>query len=200
MKKMRCTSCGAELKVKDDKEYAICEHCGSSYKLNEDVNINFKMDDNMKDVLKQGMEHTKKFSRLMLIPVGFFVVIFISIIVFSFKTEADFNKEQEESRQQMEEKAAKAKEESDKYSFNFQFINAAGTKSGNQAESTLDDIIESNKNYDRQVTLVFNGKSTTDEAEIIKIKHGLGSWDEYEVIVNKDSDGYVNEIKVDKVG
>ena len=48
MKKLRCTSCGAELKVDDNKEYAVCEHCGSKYKLNEDVNINIKLDDNIK--------------------------------------------------------------------------------------------------------------------------------------------------------
>lgn len=200
MKKLRCTSCGAELKVEDNKEYAICEHCGSKYKLNEDLNINIKIDDSVKDVINNGLGTAKHFSKFLLIPVGLFVVVFISILVFSFKTEADFNKKQEESRQQMEEKANKAQEESEKYSFNFQFTSAAGTDYGNQVERTLDDIIESNKNYDRKVKLVFNGESTTDESKIIEIKHSLGSWDEYEVIVNKDADGYVSEIKVDKIG
>ena len=206
MKKMRCTSCGAELKVKEDKEYAVCEHCGSSYKLNEDVNINFKMDDNMKDVLKQGMENTKKFSKFMLIPVGIFFVFFIGMIFFAFSTEKDFNKRQEENKQQMEEKAKEAakeaekeEEESKKHSFNFQFTGDAGTNNGIMVRNTLDEIIESNKNYDRKVTLVYNGESTTDEARIIEIKHGLGDWDDYEVVVNKDEDGYINEIKVDKV-
>lgn len=200
MKKMRCTSCGAELKVKEDKEYAVCEHCGSSYKLNEDVNINIKMDDNTKEMINQGFGNVGKFSKFMAVPIIVFVVFFVGIICFSFIGERNFNKKQEESRQQMEEKANKAQEESEKYSFNFQFVNAAGTNYGNQLEGTLDDIIESNKNYDRKVTLVFNGESTTDESKIIEIKHSLGSWDEYEVIVNKDADGYINEIKVDKIG
>ena len=210
MKKMRCTSCGAELKVDENKEFAVCEHCGSSYKLNEDVNINFKMDDNTKEMINQGLGHAKKMSKVMLIP--FFVVLTLVVcgFIFSFVNMAESRKdakerqneireEMENGKKEAEEVAQKAEEESKKYSFNFQFVSAAGTEYGNQVEHTLDDIIESNKNYDRKVTLVFGGESTTDEARIIEIKHGLGSWDKYEVVVNKDADGYINEIKVDKV-
>ena len=200
MKKMRCTSCGAELKVKEDKEYAVCEHCGSSYKLNEDVNINIKMDDNTKEMINQGFGNVGKFSKFMFIPVIIFALVFIGGIAFTIIDSRSFDKESKQIQEEYDKEANKAKEESEKYSFNFQFVNAAGTNYGNQLEHTLDDIIESNKNYDRKVTLVFDGESTTDESKIIEIKHGLGSWDEYEVIVNKDADGYINEIKVDKIG
>ena len=211
MEKMRCTSCGGELKIKDDKEYAVCEHCGSSYKLNEDVNINFKMDDNTKEMINKGMEHTKKISKVMLIP---FFVIFALVIcgfIFSF---VDMSKSREESKERQkeinekmdsdkkkaEEIAEKAEEESKKYSFNFQFTTAAGTKYGNQLDNTLDDIIESNKENERKVMVVYNGNSTTDESEIINIKHSLGEWTDYEVIVNKDDSGYINEIKIENIG
>ena len=200
MKKMRCTSCGAELKVKEDKEYAVCEHCGSSYKLNEDVNINIKMDDNTKEMINQGFGNVGKFSKFMFIPVIIFALVFICGIAFTIIDSRSFDKESKQIQDEYDKEAEKAKEESEKYSFNFQFVNAAGTKYGNQTDIVLDDIIESNKNYDRKVTLVFDGESTTDESKIIEIKHGLGSWDKYEVIVNKDTDGYVNEIKVDKIG
>ena len=218
MKKMRCTSCGAELKVKDDKEYAICEHCGSSYKLNEDVNINIKVDDNVKEVINNGLGTAKHFSKFMLIPVGIFVLFFICGIVFAFKSEADFNKRQEQSeqeqaeRQKEEEKkreeiekqakdaAEKAKEKAAKESFNFQFVNAAGTKNGFSLRGILDDVIESNKENERKVMVVYNGNSTTDESEIINIKHSLGEWTDYEVIVNKDDSGYINEIKIENIG
>lgn len=203
MKKMRCTSCGAELKIQDDKEYAVCDHCGTSYKLNEDVNINFKLDDNMKDVLKNGMEQSNKISKIMMIP---FFIIFTLVIcgfIFAFvnmgKSRDESNKRQNEIKEENEKAEQEAKEETERYSFNFQFTAAAGTKYGNQVESVLDDIIASNKNFDRKVTLVFNGESTIDETRIIEIKHGLGKWDEYEVVVNKDNDGYINEIKVDKI-
>ena len=81
MKKLRCTSCGAELKVEENQEYAVCEHCGSKYKMNEDLNINIKIDDNVKDVIKSG---GKAFSKLLLIPVGIFAIGIIAVLLFTF--------------------------------------------------------------------------------------------------------------------
>lgn len=204
MKKLRCTSCGAELKLEENKEYAICEHCGSKYKMNEDMNINIKMDDNVKEVINNG---TKSFSKIMLIPIVLFVIIFISIIFFAFKSKSDFTKNVEENSQQNENPGKeiidkfidKYHDEAEKSNFNFHFSSATGTKLGFFLTDILDEINVSNKNNDRKITLVFNGKATTDETEIINIKHGLKERDEYEVMVNYDSDGYVNEIKVDRI-
>lgn len=200
MKKLRCTSCGAELKIEENKEYAICEHCGSKYKMNEDLNINIKMDDNLKEVINNG---TKSFSKIMLIPIVLFVIIFISIIFFAFKSKSDFTKNVEENSQQNDnpgnELIDKFHDEAEKRNFNFHFSSATGTKSGFFLTDILDKINVSNKTNDRKITLVFDGKVTTDETEIINIKHGLKDRDMYEVMVNYDSDGYVNEIKVDRI-
>ena len=68
----------------------------------------------------------------------------------------------------------------------FQFNNDNGTKSAFFLESTLDEIIQSNKKYDRKVLLVFNGKETSDESEIIEIKHSLDG--NYEVSLNYDDE------------
>lgn len=207
MKKMKCTSCGAELKVEDNKEYAVCEHCGSKYKLNEDLNVNIKIDDNVKEIIDSGLGAAKKFSKLSLIPVGLFFVVFICIIAFAIKSEVDFNErskktqdEYQEKADKEKEKADKVKEEAKKMNFNFQFENSSGTKSTFFLKYIFDDIIESNKKNERKVALLFNGESTTDESRIIEIKHGLGDTDEFEVSINYDDDGYVNEIKVDKIG
>lgn len=199
MKKLRCTSCGAELKVDDNKEYAVCEHCGSKYKLNEDVNINIKLDDNIKDVINNGFMFGKKFSKFALIPIGIFVIFIVLIILFSFKSSADFEKRNRENEQEFEEQVNKGKEEGEKYSFNFQFVGDEGTDYGNLVSDTIDDIIKSNKTHDKKVTLVYNGESFTDENKMIEIKHSLGEWDKYEVVINYDDDGYVNEIKIDKI-
>ena len=203
MKKMRCSSCGAELKVEDNNEYAVCEHCGSKYKMNEDLNINIKIDDNVKDVIKSG---GKAFSKFMLIPLGIGAIGFIAVLVFAFTATSRIDKTFNETKQQIEDTYEEGKEnvedlvdEGEKQSFNFQFTTAAGTKNGIRVRGVLDDIIESNKTKDRTVTLIYNGKSVTDETEIINIKHELGDWDDYEVIVNYDDKGYVNEIKVDKI-
>ena len=204
MKKLKCSSCGAELEVEENKEYAECKYCGTKYKLNEDHNINIKLDDNMKEVLNNGMGTVKHLSKFMIIPIIIFVIIFIMIIVFSFMTTSRFisssndsYNEIEEKMKQQEDEEKKREEESKKYHFNFQFNNGNGTKNALFLSSILDDIIESNKTNDRLVALVFDGKETTDEKEIIDIKHSLDG--DYEVSLNYGDDGYINKIIVEKI-
>ena len=195
MEKLRCSSCGAELQVEENKEYAICNHCKSRYKLNEDLNVNIKLDDNMKEVLNNSLGTAKHFSKFMLIPIIIFVIIFILIFFFAF---TNINKTKEtinNNKNQIEEQINIQQDSVKKEFFNFQFSNDNGTKSAFFLESTLDEIIQSNKIYDRKVILVFNGTETTDETEIINIKHSLDG--DYEVSFNYDEDGYINKIIVD---
>ena len=195
MEKLRCSSCGAELQVEENKEYAICNHCKSRYKLNEDLNVNIKLDDNMKEVLNNSLGTAKHFSTFMLIPIIIFVIVFILIFFFAF---TNINKTKEtidNNKNQIEEQIDKQQDSVKKEFFNFQFSNDNGTKSAFFLESTLDEIIQSNKIYDRKVMLVFNGTETMDETEIINIKHSLDG--NYEVSFNYDEDGYINKIIVD---
>ena len=84
MEKLKCTSCGGEINVDSDKEYGTCPYCGTKYKLKKDVNLNIKLDDNMKEVLNNGFGMFGRFSKFMFIPIiGFIVIIFIAI-AFSF--------------------------------------------------------------------------------------------------------------------
>ena len=204
MKKLKCSSCGAELHVEDNKEYAVCNHCGSRYKLNEDLNVNIKLDDNMKEVLNNGLGTVKNASKVMIIPFVLFALIFIAIFVFGFininKSKQSAEENREKTHEQVKEQNEiinKQQEEAKKEMFNFQFANDNGTKSAFFLESTLDEIIESNKTQDRLVTLVFNGKEVTEESEIINIKHSLKG--DYEVSFNYDDEGYINKIIVDKI-
>lgn len=199
MKKLRCTSCGAELKVEDNNEYAICEHCGSRYKLKDDLNINIKVDDDIKKVITSS---ARGFSKFMLIPIVMFVVVFCLIIFFAIKSRIDFNNKVDENKQKNEEQQEimdKLNEKSEKQLFNWKFTSAAGTKSAFFVKEILDDIIESNKIYDRKINLLFNGKTMNDENDIISIKHSLNDKDNYEVSKNYDDNGYINEIKVEKI-
>ena len=203
MKKLRCTSCGAELKIEDNNEYAVCEHCGSKYKLNEDLNVNIKLDDNTKEMINKGLGTAKHFSIVLLLPFILIIVIFIVGIIFSIKGMNEARNKQEESQDKFKEESNEQMnqfmENAAKDSFNFQFNSSAGTKSGFFLETTLDTIIKSNKTNNRKVSLVFNGNSTQDENEIIEIKHNLGNSNNYEVSVNYDDDGYVYEINVVKL-
>ena len=197
MEKLKCSSCGATLQVEENNEYAVCAHCGSKYKLNEDLNVNIKLDDNTKEVLNTGLGIFKHTTWFMFIPVIIFVIVFVLIIYFGFINTSRSEKTIDNNQKQIEEKINKQQEKVKKDMFNFQFINDNGTKSAFFLESTLDEIIQSNKTYDRKVMLVFNGTETTNESEIIDIKHSLDG--KYEVSLNYDEDGYINKIIVDKI-
>ena len=195
MKKLKCSSCGATLQIEENKEYAICNHCGSKYKLNEDLNINIKLDDNVQEVINNGLGTFKHFSKFMFIPIIMFIIIFGLIVYFGFIKTNESKKTIEDNQKQIEQQQNKQQENIKKDVFNFQFINDNGTKSAFFLKDTLDEIIQSNKIYDRKVMLVFNGTETNNESEIINIKHSLDG--NYEVSFNYDEDGYINKIVVD---
>ena len=102
MEKLKCSSCGGEITVDDDKEYGTCPYCGTKYKLNQDVNVNIKLDDNMKEVLNNGLETTKHFSKFIFIPIIIFILIIFAVVAYNSFA---FNSK------------------TDKSSFNFQFSN-----------------------------------------------------------------------------
>lgn len=197
MKKLNCSSCGAELRIEENKEYAVCDHCGTRYKLNEDLNINIKLDDNVKDVINTSFGTVNKASKFMFAPIFIFVIAFSLILFIGIRSINRSRNNNEENRKQTEEKVNNQQEEVKKDIFNFQFVNDNGTKSAFLLESTLDEIIQSNKIYNRKVTLVYNGKETTDETEIINIKHSLEG--DYEVSLDYDDEGFINRIKVESL-
>lgn len=190
MKKLKCSSCGGNLKVEDNKEYAVCEYCGSRYKLNEDLNINLKMDDSVRNIFG-GFGQMDEFSK----GVSKFIIIFaigmISIIAMtmfyqfghSFSTDSTSNTE--------------VKTKADVDHFNITFFGDNGTKNYILMGYILDHIIQSNKTNDRKVILDFEGNETTDESEIIDIKHSLSGT--YEVSLNYDDEGYIYKIDVEKI-
>ena len=67
MRKLKCNSCGGEMTIDETKEYATCKYCGMKYKLNDDLNVNIKIDDSVKDVLNTGLSTAKHFSLFMLV-------------------------------------------------------------------------------------------------------------------------------------
>ena len=197
MKKLNCSSCGAELRIEENKEYAVCDHCGSKYKLNEDLNINIKLDDNVKDVINTSFGTVNKASKFMFVPIFIFVIAFSLILFIGIRSINRSRNNSNENKKQQEENINKQQEEVKKDVFNFQFVNDNGTKSAFLLESTLDEIIQSNKLYNRKVTLVYNGKETTDETEIINIKHSLEG--DYEVSLDYDDEGFIYKIRVDAI-
>lgn len=177
MKKLRCETCGADLKLDENKEYAKCEYCHTSYKMNEDVNVNIKLGDNIKDNFNENLKITngivKKFS---FIPLIFFIV-FLIIFISSFMS------------------IKNSRKEFDTAYFNNSFEIYSGTKNVMMVGKLLDEVVINNKKNNRKITLVYNDKKITDANEIIEIKRGLES-SQYEVIFDYDKNGYINMVTI----
>lgn len=87
----------------------------------------------------------------------------------------------------------------EKHSFNSSFELYVGTEWGVSVSRLIDEITTNNKtNQDRMITVVFDEVNTTDVDEIRNIKKSLDDWTEYEVILDYDSDGFVNLITIEK--
>ena len=176
MEKLKCSSCGGHLEIEENKEYAVCKYCGARYKLNKDLNVNIKLDDNMKEVLNNGLGTAKHVSKFFFIPIIIFIIVIFAIVIYNSLT---FDSK------------------TNKSSFNFQFSLVSGTKDAFFVNTTLDKIIESNNTHGRKVALVFDGKETTDKSEILEIKHSLSGT--YKVSINYDDEGYVSKIVLEKL-
>lgn len=198
MKKLKCDSCGAEMIIDESEEYATCKYCGMKYKLNDDLNVNLKLDDSVKDVLNTGLSTAKHFSLFMLFPIIIFIIIIALAIFFTYK-ESNENKDFfNDAEEKINDMYNNQKDDISKYSFNFQFEDENGTRQKIFVEDLLDDIIGSNKKYNRKIVLVYGDISTADENEIINIKHKLDK-PKYEVRIDYDSDGYVNKITIEDI-
>ena len=207
MEKLKCNSCGGEMTIDESKEYATCKYCGMKYKLNDDLNVNIKIDDSVKDVLNTGLSTAKHFSLFILFPIIVFIIIIATAIIFTFKTSnenKDFFNDAEEKINDMYDDIKNNNEvdvdidDVSKARFNLYFTNQNGTQYKMLVENLLDHIIDSNKKYNRKIVLVYGDISTTDENEIINIKHKLDK-PKYEVRIDYDSDGYVNKITLEDI-
>ena len=191
MEKLKCSSCGGDIVVDDDKEYGTCPHCGTKYKLNKDINFNIRIDDNTKEVLNEGYGSFSRLFILIIIPIVAFIVF--GIVIFSMNAVDSKNNLHNKYKQDTEEKDNSF----EKNVFNLKFIGSNGTQNDFFLKHIFDNIIESNKTNDRKIVLVFDGKEVTEENEIIEIKHSLSG--DYEVSLNYDNEGFINKIVVNKI-
>ncbi len=186
MKQLNCSSCGAPINVDESKGYGKCPYCGAKYKLNEDINVNIKLDDDLKNIVNNGIETAKKGSKMMLIP---FLLIFIGVsIVFVIVIPKTLNDAKKRSDEQQEE--------FDVSSFNSKYEIKAGKKPKMFAETVIDDIALDNKKTNHKITLVYNDKEYTDSKEITNIKNELTK-SEYEITLDYDKKGYINKITIE---
>ena len=169
MEKLKCTSCGGHLDVEENNKYAECKHCGAKYKLDKDLNINIKFDDNAKEIMDKELKMVKDFRKPTIKSVIVKILSILIAIFVAFMIVKDI--------------------------FNFQFTYDNGTQSSLFVKNTLDEIVESNHKHIRKVSLVYDGKETRDEREIAQIKKELRGT--YEVSFVYSKLGFIEKIVVE---
>ncbi len=74
-----------------------------------------------------------------------------------------------------------------------------GTLVGSDVNSTLDEIITSNKKNERKITVKFNETETQDPEEIKNIKKDIVYYDDYELSLDYDEEGYINKVTIEEL-
>lgn len=206
MQKLKCESCGGNIQIEEDKEFATCPFCKTKYKLNETKNVYIKLDDNTKELLENGMHNFGKMSKLAIIP---FIVVFIIIIIIAFTIIFNISKVKEDkptnnqitnNEDVIEDTINNIKKTISKSSFNSKFEPYSGTQSKFFIESLLDNAVTNNKtNKELLVTVTYKNNTTTDPDEIVNIKHSLKDKTKYEIKLDYDEDNYVNTITIEEL-
>lgn len=82
--------------------------------------------------------------------------------------------------------------------FNATYEMYTGTKNGISVSWLIDKIITNNKtNKERMIKVIYGSINTIDETEIRNLKKKLDDWTEYEVILDYDEVGFVNQITIE---
>ena len=90
------------------------------------------------------------------------------------------------------------KENSKASSFNFKYESHSGTSNGFWVKYIIDDVITNNKtNKEHIIRIVYDSTNTIDETEIRNLKKSFDDWTDYEVILDYDEKGYVNQITIE---
>ena len=203
MQKLKCSSCGGNIEIEEDKEFATCPFCQTKYKLNETKNVYIKLDDNTKELLKNSMHNFSSMHKVFIIPfVAIFIIILISTFTIFFNTSKKTNSINNNKINIEEEKIDNAindiKKTISKTSFNSKFETYSGTQSKFFIQSLLDNAVTNNKtNKELQVSVTYKNQTTTDPDEIINIKHSLKDNTKYEIKLDYDEDNYVNKITIE---
>ena len=182
---LECKNCGGSLKVEEGTDIITCPYCNASYKIDDEVkHVKYEDMENSgyefeKGRIKAQKEHlssvapiSTKFIIIPIIAIAIFI-IFAVIIGVTFKGSRKTNGFGVSTNQ-----------------FNLNYNN--GRQPGVFVEDDIADIIESNKKYsEKQITVKYEDKETTNPEEIAEIKKSLDLSIHYEITLDYDKDGYI---------
>lgn len=207
MKKMKCSSCGGNLNIDANNEYGTCNYCGTKYKLKEDINVNIKLDENVKETFNEGMNQIGKFSRISAVPASIITFIIIAIIViitikmYNMNKSTPVNDYNQTSNEKFDEIYEETKEifeniynQENKDMFNIEYEMYSGTQQKFFINMLLNKVTANNqKNKNQLIEVVFEDKNTTDVNEILNIENSLQD-KQYNVLFEYDEQGYINKL------
>ena len=182
MKKLKCESCGGDIELDENKEFATCPFCQTKYQLNETKKIYIKMDDDIKQAALNVFKRNEKFGTVF----GFFFAI-VFICVFSFIGYNIFK--QVNGTDSFEVK---------RYNAKFEMRN--GTQGKMALGSLLDDVVTNNKTNKHKITVVFDEIVTDNPVDIVSIKKSLKDefFAQYEVGFDYDKKGLINKVTIEE--
>lgn len=191
MKKMQCESCGGQLEINEGEEYATCPFCKTKYKLNEEKNVYFRLDDDV----KKGLKVFGKFSLITFI-IGSLIslTIIISVIILFVNISKNFFQGFDDDSNGI----TNVYKNVDKEHFNFAFERYNGSESGFFLKELFDEVITNNKkNSNRLITIKFNEQSSSNIDDLKAMKKNIVQDLEYEVEMNYNNNGYIDEIIIE---
>ena len=83
-------------------------------------------------------------------------------------------------------------------SFNNIFEMYSGTQKGGHVIAFLDCVITNNKTEERKITIKYLESETQNENEIKSIKRKMETFDNYDVTLEYDTDGFINKATIER--
>ena len=204
LKQTRCPNCNASIKLKDDKEENItCEFCGSNFTYvpgKEEVEYKrveaerakhtaeeYRAKKEYEEAKKNNEEANSPFAKIFMIVFIFIfagvMLIFILNLIFAASMVQEGTKQDNESNEKV-----------DSNIFNMDFEMVTNISNGFFVKNALNKIINSNNKYKNHIIKVtYNDITSSKKDKIEEIIELIDESKEYQVNLNYDEAGFVNE-------
>lgn len=159
--------------------------------------------DNQEKFKKTGKKWLKVLKGLgigYLVFIGIVIVLFVSVFVIVFVNMAKMNNRADDvydNAGSIIDKVTDGYSKVEIKAFNAPFELYSGSQSGFFLENLIDKVVTNNKTEaDHIITVVYNETMTAVPDEITNLKQNFEDSKEYEVLLDYDTDGFVNKITI----
>lgn len=189
LKELKCTNCGATIKVKENAAQANCEFCHATFAVEDAYHDGYRFEKGRMKAHSEQIEQKLKNAKGIIEPIGkafaaqyvitaiIGIAIFIAaIIMIIFIVNRQSN----------------SIDNFDVRRFNNSYEMYVGTEYGSSVGRLIDEISTNNKkNKKQQVTIKYKDISTQEPEQMKEIKKQLDSWTKYEVTFEYDKKGFI---------